>query len=97
MLLLNLVENSIKHGLEPKVDGGTINVIAEKNSTSIIITIEDTGMGIQDHHSDSGLGLSNTRERLALFSHNDASMTIEQNQPQGTRVNINLPESYQHA
>jgi len=34
---------------------------------------------------------------LALFSHNDASMTIEQNQSQGTRVTIDLPESYQHA
>lgn len=96
MLLLNLVENSIKHGLEPKVDGGTINIIAEKNSASIIITIEDTGMGIQDHNSNSGIGLSNTRERLALFSRNDARMTIEQNQPQGTRVTINLPEYYQY-
>lgn len=97
MLLLNLVENSIKHGLEPKVDGGTIKVRVEKNTVSIIITIEDTGMGIQDHHSNSGIGLSNTRERLALFSHNDAKMTIEQNQPQGTRVTINLPEYYQYA
>jgi len=96
MLILNLVENSIKHGLEPKIEGGTIKVMAEKNNASIIITIEDTGIGIQGNNDNTGIGLSNTRERLALFSQNDASMTIEQNQPQGTRVTISLPLDLHH-
>lgn len=94
MLLLNLVENSIKHGLEPKIEGGSIKVMAEKNNTSIIIIIEDTGMGIQGDNDHNGIGLTNTRERLALFSHNNAKMSIEQNQPQGTRIIISLPADY---
>lgn len=102
MLIQPFVENSTKHGLEPKVEGGNIRLTAEKDNTSIKIIIEDTGLGIQNRsnvQNDSdhvGIGLSNTSERLALFSNKQADIQIEENQPEGTRVIITLPINQVH-
>jgi sensor histidine kinase YesM len=89
MLLQPIVENSIRHGLEPKVEGGTISVIAKRLDRDIQITITDTGLGFKPKN-DSGIGLDNLRQRLNVLYEAQAILTISDNHP-GTSVVIKIP------
>jgi sensor histidine kinase YesM len=90
MLLQPLVENAIKHGLEPKVEGGEIRVEAEDENGLLRLAVVDTGMGIQgDYHS--GLGLTNVRERLESLYDRRARFILEENQPCGVKVTLEVP------
>ena len=90
MLLQPLVENAIKHGLEPKVEGGQIRITVEENNTSLRLAVADTGMGISgDGHS--GLGLANVRERLAALYDHRATLNLEENQPCGVIATLEVP------
>ncbi len=93
MLLQPVVENAIKHGLEPKVDGGNVAVSARRDAGRLVLTIADTGMGFRERRSigSTGLGLANLRARLAALYGGAASVTIEDNAPAGARVTIALP------
>jgi len=93
MLLQPVVENAIKHGLEPKVEGGKVALAARREGGKIVLTVADTGMGFSEtRNTDStGLGLANLRARLATMYGNAASVIIEDNAPAGTRVTIALP------
>ena len=90
MLLQPLVENAIRHGLEPKVEGGCITLLARALNGQVQISVIDTGLGFHDSGS-SGIGLKNARERLDKLYGKDASLTIEENQPNGTRSILSLP------
>lgn len=90
MLVQPLVENAIKHGLEPKVEGGEVALKAERDGDSIKITVEDTGMGFQGA-ANKGIGLQNVRERLDKLFQGRAHLSIEENKPSGTRMVITLP------
>lgn len=90
MLIQPLVENAIKHGLEPKVEGGEVALKAERDGDSIKITVEDTGMGFQGA-ANKGVGLQNVRERLDKLFQGRAHLSIEENKPSGTRMVITLP------
>ncbi len=90
MLVQPLVENAIKHGLEPKVEGGEVALKAERDGDAIKITVEDTGMGFQGAAS-TGIGLKNVRERLDKLFPGRAHLSIEENQPCGTRMVLTLP------
>jgi sensor histidine kinase YesM len=87
MLLQPLVENSIKHGLEPKMDGGEVALIAKRLGNKIAITVADTGLGFQNTTSN-GIGLKNVRERVKQLYGDAGSVSIEENQPSGTRITI---------
>jgi LytS/YehU family sensor histidine kinase len=90
MLLQPLVENAIKHGLEPKVEGGEIRVEAEEENGLLRLAVVDTGMGIHgDYHS--GLGLDNVRERLESLYDHRARFILEENQPCGVRAILEVP------
>ena len=90
MLLQPLVENAIKHGLEPKVEGGQITIKAEEKNGILRLAVVDTGMGISgDYHS--GLGLANVRERLASLYDNRATFILEENQPCGVIATLEVP------
>ncbi|WMW79628.1 histidine kinase [Undibacterium cyanobacteriorum] len=99
MLLQPLVENAIKHGLEPKVDGGTISVRASLEQQELVIHIADTGLGLgpdyneqhvaQDHQSH--VGNANIRERLQALYGANASLTLRANQPCGVVAEIRIP------
>jgi sensor histidine kinase YesM len=90
MLLQPLVENAIKHGLEPKLEGGEIRIKAEAQNGILRLAVVDTGMGISgDYHS--GLGLSNVRERLESLYEHRASFILEANQPCGAKATIEVP------
>jgi two-component sensor histidine kinase len=92
LLLQPLVENAIQHGLEPKIEGGRVRVVARAQGDLTEILIEDDGLGFGATTRGSGVGLSNLRERLAALFGGAARMTIEDAQP-GTRVRLRLPAS----
>lgn len=87
MLLQPLVENAIKHGLEPKMDGGEVSLSAKRIGNKIAITVADTGLGFQ-HSTSNGIGLKNVRERVKQLYGDAGSVSIEENQPSGTRITI---------
>jgi len=90
-MLITLTENAIKHGIEPRPQGGTIDVTAERHGTQLVLTVADTGAGYSDKPTDSGIGLVNIRERLELLYGNGASLEFEINEPRGFRARILLP------
>ena len=89
MLLQPVVENAIKHGLEPKIEGGHLLVRLARRGPRMLATIEDNGMGFRPG-SNTGVGLSNLRERLAVLYDGDAHVRIEDRTP-GTAVLIEIP------
>ena len=93
-LLQPVVENAIKHGLEPKVDGGSIAIAAVRDRAGLTLTVVDTGVGFRTTSpgpASTGIGLANLRARLAAFYGADAALTIEDNDPEGARVTLRLP------
>jgi len=95
MMIQTLVENSIKHGLEPKAEGGNLSVKAEIRHGHLCVTVADTGLGFETAAKGAthgtGVGLSNIRERLALLYGARASLTIANNPVGGTIVTITVP------
>ncbi len=87
MLLQPLVENAIKHGLEPKIDGGEVALSAKRVGDKVEITVADTGLGFQNS-SSNGIGLQNVRERVKQIYGDAGSVSIEENKPCGTRITI---------
>lgn len=92
MLLQPLVENAIKHGLEPKVAAGEVCVSARRENGLLVLTVADNGLGFRTTRGEGtgGLGLANLRARLESLYGARARMTIEDAQP-GTRVTLALP------
>jgi sensor histidine kinase YesM len=92
MMLQTLVENAIKHGLEPKAEGGHLRVAAEIVHGKLQMTVADTGLGFgKAATAGTGVGLANIRERLQLLYGNRATLTVAENQPSGTVVTITVP------
>ncbi len=92
MLLQPLVENAIKHGLEPKIEGGRITVSAVVQDGRLNIVVEDTGLGfgVATDTAGSGSGLANVRGRLKAIYGDAARLSIEQPEV-GTRIRLSLP------
>ena len=99
MLLQPLVENSIKHGLSPKVDGGSITLRSRIQDNKLVIQVEDDGVGmsappaVAAHKMGSGrsIGMSNVAERLHVLFGDDGKMTVQRCDTQGTLVVLELP------
>jgi len=94
MMLQTLVENAIKHGLEPKPGGGTIWILARAFEDHATLTVADDGQGFNNHSHGTGVGLRNLRERLRLTYGNTASFAIVSNFPTGVAATITLPLQY---
>jgi sensor histidine kinase YesM len=90
MLVQPVVENAIRHGLEPKVEGGEVALSARREEGLVVIEVADTGVGFAQA-TRGGLGLANVRDRLKLLYGERASLAIGDNQPCGTRVSIAIP------
>jgi two-component system LytT family sensor kinase len=84
-----LVENSVKHGLRSKVEGGRVEVWVRVESENVLITVADDGVGMDTTISTNGHGLHSVRERLRLVYGKAASMTLTS--PPGLRIDIRLP------
>jgi two-component system LytT family sensor kinase len=96
MLLQPIVENCLKHGLAPKIDGGRIQLRTANRDGRLRIEIEDNGVGISEekmpHVYVEGIGLSNVRERLRVLYGTDFRLEIESHTGQGTVIRIDIPE-----
>jgi signal transduction histidine kinase len=93
MMLQTLVENAIKHGLEPVTGGGTIWILAREDAGKVTITVADDGRGFSNEGGGTGIGLKNVRERLRLAHGDKAAFAIVANFPKGVAATITLPGS----
>ncbi len=97
MMLQSLVENAIRHGLEPKAEGGSISVRAEVQDGQLIVQVQDTGVGFAPDApgtsgaAGGGIGLSNIRERLQLLYGAKASLQTSTPSTGGACVTITVP------
>jgi len=90
MLIQPLVENAIKHGLEPRVDGGEIRISGMENDGLLRLEVADSGSGFLQER-DAGMGLSNIRERLKSMYGNRGRLILEENQPHGLKAILEVP------
>ena len=91
MMLQTLVENAIKHGLEPRTAGGTVWIRARQSDDIVSITVADDGEGFNVQTTGTGIGLKNLRERLQLMFGGKASLAVVANFPSGVAATINVP------
>src|SRR5262245_9058374 len=94
MILQPLVENAIKHGIAPEVNGGSMKISRRVMSDSFLIAIEDTGAGRGNgsRHPGTGIGLKNVRERLLQVYGDAAMLKLEDIDSGGTRATLTLPQ-----
>ncbi|MGA3189321.1 MAG: histidine kinase [Bryobacteraceae bacterium] len=96
MLLQPIVENSIRHGLSSKVDGGTVKLRSRLLGNRLQILVEDDGVGIPESKLatlfEQGIGVSNVNERLKVLFGDDYKMWIDSRLGEGTSTGIELPE-----
>lgn len=97
MMLQSLVENAIRHGLEPKAEGGSISVRAEVQDGQLTVQVQDTGVGFAPDApgtsgaAGGGIGLSNIRERLQLLYGAKATLQTSSPSTGGACVTITVP------
>jgi two-component system, LytTR family, sensor kinase len=95
MLLQPLIENSIRHGLSSKVDGGMIRVRSRAAEGRLHVTVEDDGVGISENRLatlfEQGIGVSNVNERLKVLFGADYRMWVESKPGEGTTTGIEIP------
>jgi two-component system LytT family sensor kinase len=96
MLLQPVVENSLKHGLASRLEGGKIHLRTFNRDGRLHIEIQDNGVGISEekmpHVYVEGIGLSNVRERLRVLYGDDFRLDIQSHEGQGTIIHIDVPE-----
>ncbi|MFC0254042.1 sensor histidine kinase [Massilia consociata] len=99
MMLQTLVENAIKHGLEPKPGGGTVWILARQvqmgETSAVSVTVADDGRGFTLEGGGTGVGLRNVRERLRLAYGSAAAFSIVANFPSGVAATITVPHALQ--
>jgi len=97
MILQPIVENSLKHGLASKVEGGTIRVRAWHGGSKLHLEVEDDGVGIPEARLnrifEQGIGVSNVNERLQVLFGDEYRMWIDSKTGEGTRTGIEIPSS----
>jgi hypothetical protein len=91
MMLQTLVENAIKHGLEPRTGGGTVWIRARSSDDRVAVTVADDGDGFNASTSGTGIGLKNVRERLQLRYGERAALAVVANFPAGVAATITVP------
>ena len=101
LLLQPLVENAIRHGIEPKIEGGRVEVGAARDGDTLVLRVRDTGVGLalptatstERPAAGGGFGLTQVRERLATLYGNAASLTLEtpDDAEGGTLATLRLP------
>jgi len=97
ILLQPLIENSIKHGLEPRLSGGTVTLRSRLEKDSLLIEVSDDGVGMGNkptsglRRTGAGIGMKNVQERLEVLYGNRARFSIVSNPGRGTLVSIEIP------
>lgn len=90
MLLLTLVENAIKHGVNPLAEGGFVRFRAERRGSELHLEVADNGRGLTAGEGH-GTGLANVRARLAILYGTRAALDVRQGQPRGFVADVSLP------
>ncbi len=97
ILLQPLIENSIKHGLEPRISGGTVTLRSRLEGDRVIIEVADDGVGMGNKpasalsRAGAGIGMKNVRERLEVLYGNQAHFSVVSNPGRGTLISIEIP------
>jgi two-component system LytT family sensor kinase len=97
ILLQPLIENSIKHGLEPRLNGGTVTLRSRLEGNRVLIEVADDGVGMGNRpatalrRTGAGIGMKNVQERLEVLYGNLARFEVVSNPGRGTLVSIELP------
>ena len=90
MMLISLVENAIKHGVDPCCECGLVTIRAEENEGKLRVSVADTGEGVKPKEG-GGVGLTNIRERLKALYGSSARLVMEENAPRGVVASIEVP------
>ena len=90
MMLISLVENAVKHGVDPCCDCGTITIHADDREGRLKVSVADTGEGVKPSKG-GGVGLANIRERLKALYGPSARLVLEENAPHGVVASIEVP------
>jgi len=90
MLVQPLVENAVKHGIEPTIEGGEVTIRAKSNGDMMRVEVADTGTGLSKD-GEVGFGISNVRERLQSLYGNRGRLILEENRPSGLKAIIEVP------
>ena len=92
-ILQPLVENALEHGIARRAGPGRISIAAARSEGSLALVVSDDGLGMNDSANSrtAGIGLANTRKRLAELYAQAASLTIDSCEGEGTRVQISIP------
>ncbi len=91
MLLMSVVENAIKHGIEPQAEGGEVRVEAKQDGEWLMVSVTDTGRGFADKVGQ-GVGLTNLRERLKAMYGKRSQFTLDAVLPHGAKATIQIPD-----
>jgi len=103
ILLQPLIENSIKHGLEPRIHGGTVTLRSKLEGDRVRIEVADDGVGIGNRpvtalkRTGAGIGMKNVQERLEVLYGNQVRFSVVSNPGRGTLVSIEIPTSFPEA
>jgi two-component system LytT family sensor kinase len=103
ILLQPLIENSIKHGLEPRINGGTVTLRSKLEGDHVRIEVADDGVGMGNRpqtalpRTGAGIGMKNVQERLEVLYGNQARFNVVSNPGRGTLVSIEIPTSLPEA
>jgi two-component sensor histidine kinase len=91
MTLMTLVENAVKHGIDPGEEGGRIDVSVQRHGARWLVRVSDTGVGLRANANGLGTGLSTLRERLQLAFGDAAQLRVSAQQPHGVCAEIEFP------
>ena len=91
MTLLTLIENAVRHGIDPSETGGRINADIWQRDGRCVIRVTDTGVGLKPETRGLGTGLSTLRERLRLAFGGDAQLTLTEIKPHGVCAEVSVP------
>jgi sensor histidine kinase YesM len=89
--VLTLVENAVRHGIDPAEDGGTIEVEVQRRGDRCTIRVLDGGVGLREGQQGLGTGLATLRERLRLMFGGEASLRVTAREPSGVCAELEMP------
>ena len=89
--LLTLVENAVRHGIDPSEDGGRIEISVQRRRDRCLIRVSDSGVGLRGTSTGLGTGLATLRERLQLMFAGDAQLQVSAREPRGVCAELDLP------
>jgi sensor histidine kinase YesM len=89
--LLTLVENAVRHGIDPSEEGGRIDIDIDRRAERCVIRVTDTGAGLHQSPHGLGTGLTTLRERLQLIFGDTAQLRLTAGAPRGVAAEVDMP------